>query len=215
MRTLIVKYLPSGDASNTKKLLDLFLELAPYDGREELDLNQSTPPLFNTASMQAYLKRHYRKEPLTFNEARLLARNDELIAQLKSADVLVMAYPMHNFSMPAAVKAYFDAVMFKDLTFQKADGGFAPMMSKTKALTLYTAGTEYPQEMVAHYPNWDGVSALARIEFEFMGFGESEIIGLSLRGDPGLREQKLAAARERIAAAVGKWFGVGGMNQAA
>jgi FMN-dependent NADH-azoreductase len=189
MKTLIVKYLPSGAGSNTQKLLDLFLELAPREGREELDLIQSMPPLFNTHSMHAYLKRHYRKEPLTSEESGFLARNDELIAQLKSADVLVMAYPMHNFSMPAAVKAYFDAVMFKDDTFQKRDGGFAPVMNKLKALTLYTAGSEYPQGMVATYPNWDGLSALARIEFEFMGFGECEIIGLSLRGEQNVREQ--------------------------
>ena len=108
--------------------------------------------------------------------------------------------------MPAAVKAWFDAVMFKDVTFQKAGAGFAPTLSKIKALTLYTAGTEYPQGMVAAYPHWDGVSALAKIEFEFMGFGEIEIPGLSLRGDKSIREQKLASARTRLATVVNRWF---------
>lgn len=213
MKTLVVKYLPSGVESNTQKLLDIFLDLSPAENREEIDLIQSTPPMFNVESMQAYLKRHYRKEPLTAAETSLLARNDALIAQLKSADVLVMAYPMHNFSMPAAVKAYFDAVMFKDVTFQKVPAGFAPTMSKLKALTLYTAGTEYPQGMVADYPNWDGVSALAKIEFEFMGFGETEILGLSLRGDQTLRDQKLASSRTRLAKIIEQWYGTDGPNK--
>jgi FMN-dependent NADH-azoreductase len=212
MRTLIVKYLPSGAESNTQKLLDLFLDLAPAENREEVDLIRLPPPLFNVESMRAYLKRHYRKESLTVEEAALLTQNDELIAQLKSAEILVMAYPMHNFSMPAAVKAYFDAVMFKDVTFQKVPAGFAPTMSRLKALTLYTAGTEYPQGSFGVYPHWDGVSALARIEFEFMGFSEIEILGLSLRGDQNLREQKLSAARARLAQIIERWYGKIGFN---
>jgi FMN-dependent NADH-azoreductase len=206
MKTLIVTYLPSGAASNTRKLLDLFLELAPAGGRDEIDLLATPAPLFTTASMAAYLKRHYARQPLDAAEAAQLAGQDALIARLLAADVLVLAYPMHNFSMPAAVKAWFDAVMAKDVTFRKTPDGFAPMLPRLKALTLYTAGTEYPQGSLGGFPHWDGVAALSRIEFEFMGVREAEAIGVSLRGDAATREAKLADVRRRLAALVERWY---------
>ena len=38
---------------------------------------------------------------------------DRMTEQLKSADIVAIAYPMNNFSMPAPVKAWFDSVMLK------------------------------------------------------------------------------------------------------
>jgi putative NADPH-quinone reductase len=77
---------------------------------------------------------------------------DKLIAQLKSADILVMAYPMHNFGTPAAVKAYLDAVIFKGETFEMGK----KLMSGKKALTFFTAGGIYSEEKFSlTYPDWN------------------------------------------------------------
>ena len=59
MKTLVVHYLPSGEKSNTKKLLDIFL--AELGGREVEELNLLThpAPTFNEKNIQAYAKRNY------------------------------------------------------------------------------------------------------------------------------------------------------------
>ncbi|NBV06853.1 MAG: hypothetical protein EBS06_06435 [Proteobacteria bacterium] len=202
MKTLIVKYLPSGVNSNTKKLLDLFLEQTKAQNIETIDLLKEQMPIFNEASIQAYYKRNYGGQKLDVTEAKLLEKNDQLIAQLKSSDILVLAYPMHNFGMPAAVKAYFDAVIFNGETFEMGK----KMMAGKKALTLFTSGGIYSQDHFnLDYPNWNTIDLLSRINFNFMGFDESEIIHTSLR-DPATQSERLVQSKEKISAIVSKWY---------
>lgn len=202
MKTLIVKYLPTGSGSNTKKLLDLFLEASKNQNIETVDLLKTLPPIFNEASLQAYYKRNYGGQKLSADEAKLLQENDKLIAQLKSADILVMAYPMHNFGMPAAVKAYLDAVIFNGETFEMGK----KLMAGKKALTLFTAGGIYSEDAFGpEYPNWNTINLLSKINFGFMGFDEVEVLGTSLR-DPATQAERLAQSKEKISAIVSKWY---------
>jgi FMN-dependent NADH-azoreductase len=202
MKTLIVKYLPTGSNSNTKKLLDLFIEATKDQNIETIDLLKNPAPIFNEDSIQAYYKRNYGGQKLSADEAKLLEQNDKLIAQLKSADILVMAYPMHNFGMPAAVKGYLDAVIFNGETFEM---GKKPMAGK-KALTLFTSGGIYAEESFGFdYPNWNTVALLAKINFGFMGFDQTEVIGTSLR-DQANQEQRLKEMKEKINNIIKDWY---------
>lgn len=202
MKTLIVKYLPTGSGSNTKKLLDLFLEASKNQNIETVDLLKTLPPIFNEASLQAYYKRNYGGQKLSADEAKLLQENDKLIAQLKSADILVMAYPMHNFGMPAAVKAYLDAVIFNGETFEMGK----KLMAGKKALTLFTSGEIYAEESFGFdYPNWNTVKLLAKINFGFMGFDQSEVVGTSLR-DPENAEERLEQIKAKINNIIKNWY---------
>lgn len=202
MKTLIVKYLPTGSNSNSKKLLDIFLEETKGENIEILDLLKENIPVFNEESIQAYYKRNYGGQKLAEKEAKLLARNDQLIAQLKSADILVMAYPMHNFGMPAAVKTYLDAVIFNGETFEMGK----KLMSGKKALTLFTSGGIYSAENFnTDYPNWNTIALLAKINFGFMGFDEAEVFGTSLR-DESTQKERLNEAKAKISAITKKWY---------
>jgi FMN-dependent NADH-azoreductase len=202
MKTLIVKYLPSGADSQTKKLLDLFLQENTDSDIETIDLLKEEMPIFNEKSIQAYYKRNYNGQELNESEEKLLKRNDELVKQLKSADIIVMAYPMHNFGMPAAVKAYLDAVVMKGETFDYGD----KKMAGKKILTLFTSGGVYPNDTFNFdYPNWNSIALTTKANFTFMGFDESEIIGASLR-DETTRSEKLKEAKEKFSAIVKNWY---------
>ncbi len=48
--------------------------------------------------------------PLTPRQQEALALSDELIAELKGNDVIVIAAPMYNFNIPTQLKNYFDLV---------------------------------------------------------------------------------------------------------
>jgi len=201
MKILLVKYLPTGANSKTKKLVDLFLQEVKNEKVEVLDLLQEQMPLFNEASIQAYYKRNYGGQKLNENEEKLLVANDKLIAQLKSADVLVMAYPMHNFGMPAAAKAYLDAVVAKGETFEYGQ----KMMAGKKALTLFTSGGVYSEDVFNFdYPNWNTISLIAKANCSFMGFDACDIVGISLR-DEATETSRLMEAQEKIAAIVKTW----------
>lgn len=202
MKTLIVKYLPSGERSNTKKLLDLFMKGLGDRPYETIDLIRQPVPFFNEESMAAYFKRQYLGQSLSEPEAKSLAEQDRLVKQFKSADVVVMAYPMHNFGMPGVVKSYFDSVMIKDETFVMGE----KKMAGKKALTFFTSGGIYPQNFAnLEYPNWDTMSLNAKINFSFMGFDEAEVIGTSLR-DPNAADGRLLEADQKIRDIVSKWY---------
>lgn len=198
MKILVVKYLPSGENSNTKVLLEAFLEVAGQKigdlEIENVDLLKKQPPFFNLDSMQAYYKRNYGGNELNEAEKGLLAGQDELKNQLKAADLLVIACPMHNFGLPALVKGWLDAVIMKGETFDYGK----KMMAGKRALALFTSGGEYSHDKFdLEYPNWDALTMLAKVNFGFMGFDKYEVLGASLR-DESKKEAKLAEIRDGI-----------------
>ncbi|MBP7710088.1 MAG: NAD(P)H-dependent oxidoreductase [Rickettsiales bacterium] len=202
MKTLIVQYLPTGANSATKKVLDLFLNETKNQEIEVVNLLEEPMPIFDEASIQAYYKRNYGGQKLDALEAQLLEQNDHLAAQLKSADVLVMAYPMHNFGMPAAVKAWLDAVVLKGETFDYGK----KMMAGKKVLTIFTSGGIYSENTFNFdYPNWNGLMLTAKANFTFMGFDEAEFVGASLR-DEATRGERLADAKKKLQEIVKKWY---------
>jgi FMN-dependent NADH-azoreductase len=203
MKTLIIKFLPSAAYSKTQNLLTAFENaIASKSEVEVLDLIQSPAPAFTEASMAAYYKRNYQKQSLNETEALLLSKQDELIAQLKSADVVVLAQPLHNFGLPGPVKQWLDAVMFNDDTFVYG----AKAMAGRKALVLYTSGGRYNAELVnAQYPNWDTLTQAVKINFGFMGFDDCQVISASL-SDPNQFDQNLTKVTQEINALVHQWY---------
>ena len=202
MKTLIIKYLPSGEASNTKKLLDIFLSKIENYPTETVDLLDVEVPIFNELSMKAYYKRNYNNQALDAKEAQSLEKNDSLIKQLKSASTIVLACPMHNFGFPAQMKAYIDATTFFNETFSYDK----KMMSGKKILTIFSSGGIYPNETFnLDYPNWNSIALTAHATFNFMGFDEVKTIGTSLRGEENTINN-LPKISIEIADIVKKWY---------
>jgi FMN-dependent NADH-azoreductase len=83
---------------------------------------------------------------------------------LKSADIVVVALPMYNFSMPAIVKACFDSVLQKGVTF----GGEYSQWWK-KALTLISSGGVHSNKS---FPGREHAISLSNLEFQYMGYSD-------------------------------------------
>lgn len=201
MQTLIVHYLPSGDLSHTKKLLDFFLKHFPENNYQSINLLHEKIPIFNEASIQAYYKRNYNNISLDEQESLLLQDNDRLISQFKSANNIVLAYPMHNFGIPAQVKAYLDAIIFNGETCAMGK----KLMAGKKILTLYTSGGNYTEGIFnLTYPNWNTIEIQSKILFSFMGFDAVEVIGTSLR-DPITHDENLLKVFQKIEQIIREW----------
>ncbi|EFZ3708477.1 FMN-dependent NADH-azoreductase [Shigella flexneri] len=61
--------------------------------------------------------------PLTPRQQEALALSDELIAELKAHDVIVIAAPMYNFNISTQLKNYFDLVARAGVTFRYTENG--------------------------------------------------------------------------------------------
>jgi FMN-dependent NADH-azoreductase len=177
MKTLLVKYTPREERSSSKKLLDALRNEIKNSEIEVLDLCVDVPDMFDVKSMNAYIKRNYLKEELSPEQKMTLDKMDRMTQQMKSADIVVIAFPMHNFSMPASVKAWFDSVMLKGQTWDNSDGKYFGLLKEKKAMIIISSGGFYTKEPMIH---WEHAMSLAKIEFQFMGF--SDIRGILAEG---------------------------------
>jgi len=82
---------------------------------------------------------------LTPARARALAISDRFVDELLAADVLVLAAPMWNLSIPASLKAWIDMIVREGRTFAFTAGGVAPLVPPGKRVFVFSArGGAYP-----------------------------------------------------------------------
>jgi FMN-dependent NADH-azoreductase len=62
------------------------------------------------------------------SDAGSMARSDELVRELENTDCLVISTPMHNLSLPSALKAWIDHVVRARRTFTIGPGGKAGLL---------------------------------------------------------------------------------------
>ena len=203
-KTLVVHYLPRGERSHTRVLLDTFREASGVEA-DELDLTNDRPPVFLQENLGAYIARNYLGQALTPTQHRSMAGMDRLTAQLKAADTVVLATPMHNFSLPAPVKAWFDAVMLKGETWDIGESGYTGLMAGRRALVLMSSGGRYEGPMAG----WDHGMSLARQLFGFMGYADIRAAWASGVNVPslGTPEAIVGAAQDEVRKAVRDWYG--------
>jgi len=179
IKTLIVKYIPRKEQSNTKKLLDAFKEEISNSDVEELDLLDDVPDMLLETSLLVHINRNVLGVKLLPDEEKLLSNMDRMAAQLKSAAIVVVAFPMYNFSVPAIVKAWFDSVMQRGVTFGNRAGDDQITISNAgkKALTLISSGGIYSNKSSS---NMEHALSLSNLEFQYMGY--SDVRGILAEG---------------------------------
>lgn len=69
-----------------------------------------------------------------------LELSDQLIEELMDADVIVIASPMYNFSVPAALKAYIDLISRAGVTFKYTENGPVGLLQDKQAFVVAASG---------------------------------------------------------------------------
>jgi FMN-dependent NADH-azoreductase len=78
------------------------------------DLAEASPPHPSAAFVHASLKQPAERGP---DDVAALEYSETLIAELEAADIVVIDTPMHNFTVPSALKAWLDHVVRPQRTF--------------------------------------------------------------------------------------------------
>ena len=68
------------------------------------------------------------------------ALSDELIAEVKSADAIVISVPIYNFSIPSALKAWIDQVVRIGHTFACENGEFSGLVQDKPTFVCFSYG---------------------------------------------------------------------------
>ncbi|HEU5221120.1 MAG TPA: NAD(P)H-dependent oxidoreductase [Candidatus Nitrosotalea sp.] len=202
-KTLIVQYTPRNERSNTKKILDAFIGEIKNSDIEKLDLAKDVPDFFLEDNLNAYIHRDYLGEAISAEQKNSMAKMDRMTEQLKSADIVVVAYPMNNFSMPAAVKAWFDSVMLKGKTWDAKNGSYMGLMTGKKALAVVSAGANYENGQMA---SWEHAISLSNLEFQFMGYSDIRGILAGGMGAESTRSSNLEKSIKQAKSIAQEWY---------
>ncbi|VAW46270.1 FMN-dependent NADH-azoreductase [hydrothermal vent metagenome] len=80
------------------------------------------------------------QEERTEEQKMALSFSNELVAELKKSDYIVMATPIYNFSIPAVLKAWIDLIARAGLTFRYTENGPVGLLENKKAIVVMASG---------------------------------------------------------------------------
>lgn len=202
-KTLIVNYSPR-IASNTKKLVDYFIELnQDKTNLTILDIAKNPPDLLLEERLNLYVKRNFNGEQLIGSETKHLTKNDQLMQQVIDADFIVLAYPMYNFSLPATVKAWVDAITQAGSTFEMTESGTKGLCNKKQALVLMTSGGDFYVEPLRSI---NFATPLINTCFDFLGIKTEHISAFGMQQYSNKIDSILENAKREILSLSEKWY---------
>ena len=182
------------DGSVTRKLSnDLVAALEDRFGTIETtrrDLSSGVPFVD-----EAWIEANFTPDAVrTRQHVEALAYSDELVVELKKADIVVIGVPIYNFSIPATLKAWIDMIARAQLTFQYTDSGPVGLLEGKKAyLVVATGGVPVGSAI-------DFATPYLRHALAFVGINDVEVIAADqLNNDAG---ESMDRARAQIAAVI-------------
>ncbi|NND17370.1 MAG: FMN-dependent NADH-azoreductase [Silicimonas sp.] len=134
---------------------------ARTEGSVSRELNDRIVDRFNRDGAVDAKRRDLAETPLPFLDAQwiganftpaddrnaeqkaALALSDELIAEIKDADVLLFGLPIYNFGVPATLKAWVDLIARAGVTFEYSQYGPKGLLEGKRAIiSVASGGTE-------------------------------------------------------------------------
>jgi FMN-dependent NADH-azoreductase len=110
----------------------------------------------------------------TPEQKQALSISNELTDELLGADEIVLATPMYNFAVPAAVKAWIDHVVRAGKTFKVDDTGYHGLATGKKATFLIASMGEYGPGTPSEGYNQE--TPYLQSIFGFMGITDTKVV---------------------------------------
>ena len=80
------------------------------------------------------------------SEVGSMARSEVLVRELETADIVVIGTPMHNYTVPAALKAWIDHVVRARRTFNVTPAGKVGLLSDRPVFVAVASGGKFSGE---------------------------------------------------------------------
>lgn len=142
MKTLYITCSPQGDASESTRLAQSIVSrLALRHSAMEvqhLDLGGNAGARLDAAYAHALGTPGASSAQGTASDA--LAQSEQWISQLERADAVVIATPMHNFTLPATLKNWIDHVVRIGRTFRATPDGKVGMLADRPVFVAIASG---------------------------------------------------------------------------
>ncbi|WP_375269726.1 FMN-dependent NADH-azoreductase [Phenylobacterium sp.] len=193
---LVINSSSSGAESVSRLLVEdavaALLKQTPDARVVRRDLGETPVPHLTTASLAGV-----RGTPETDAHHAARALSDELIAELRAADTIVIGAPMYNFGLPTPLRAWFDHVLRAGETFSYSEAGPKGLLEGKKVIVvesrggLYSEGPaqaiDFQEPYLRQLLGFIGLTDVTVVRAEKIGFG------------PEARAAAIEGARAQIA----------------
>ena len=142
-KLLVIETSPRGDYSISRNMTRRFVsdwQAVHPDGEVvDRDLMETHLPFVTAPWLQAYFTPPEQHSPEMKEALRL---SNELVGEVLAADHIVIATPVYNYNVPAALKAWIDHIVRKGLTLGFDGSG---LITGKKATVLLASGGVYAE----------------------------------------------------------------------
>ncbi|HFG6988294.1 NAD(P)H-dependent oxidoreductase [Acinetobacter baumannii] len=139
-KILVLKSSIMGEGSQTNRLIDVMLEHRKGQGLQDditiRNLAEMNLPVLDLEIFQALRG----AENVNQDIQQIVALSDELIAELKNTDLLVIGAPMYNLNVPTQLKNWFDLVARARQTFRYTETYPQGLVEGVKAVVVSSRG---------------------------------------------------------------------------
>ncbi len=137
-KVLMLKSSILGEYSQSSALIDYANQQWSKQGVEitTRDLGRDPVPMLD-GEIAAGLR---GGDNLSERQQAALALSDELVAEIKAHDTIVIAAPMYNFSIPTTLKSWIDFIARAGVTFTYTETGPVGLIEGKRAIIVTTRG---------------------------------------------------------------------------
>lgn len=169
-KILVLKSSIMGDQSQTSRLIDAFLKQRIANGiQDEVIIRDLTT--LNLPVLDAEIFHALRgAENTSATVQQIVQLSDELIAELKAADLLLIGAPMYNLNVPTQLKNWFDLVARARHTFRYTETYPQGLVEGVKAIVMSSRGGIHLGQMT------DAVTPYLRSVLGLMGIHEVDFV---------------------------------------
>ena len=185
----------NGPASRTNQLMERFLQARREQGHQDQVVVRDLPALALPPLDSALFHALRGGEPASEAIRQAVVLSDQLIAELKATDLLLIGAPMYNLNVPTPLKNWFDLVARARVTFRYTDSYPMGLVEGVKALVFSSRGGVHQGQAT------DAVTPYLESVLGLMGIVQVEFVyaeGMDIR--PHGAEQGMRQAHERIVA---------------
>ncbi|MFI8033762.1 NAD(P)H-dependent oxidoreductase [Acinetobacter sp. ABJ_C3_5] len=169
-KILVLKSSIMGDQSQTSRLVDALLKQRIENGVQDEVIIRDLATL-NLPVLDAEIFHALRgAENTSATVQQIVQLSDELIAELKAADLLLIGAPMYNLNVPTQLKNWFDLVARARHTFRYTETYPQGLVEGVKAIVMSSRGGIHLGQMT------DAVTPYLRSVLGLMGIHEVDFV---------------------------------------
>ena len=174
-KLLVIHSSPKRTQSITRSLTAEFIEkwqtANPQGSITHRDVGVNPPPHLTEETIGAF---YTPAEQRTEAQNQALSVSDELIAELRTADEIVIASPMHNFSITSGLKTWIDQVARVGETFQYTEQGPQGLLKDRPVYVITASGGDYrPHTPIAFLNHQD---TYLKVALNFIGLEDIRLV---------------------------------------